>query len=372
MKSFIHKLGVVGVMASFSLSMVLPASAMELKSDVNANLKLGSPAIKGLFNSFNSNVRAELKAEEKKHKEESKDEQKERGAQIKALEKAAREGKAGVAASSSFRFALVEGKLLSISGTTLPAELTVEVARSFPGLPAAMISGTKTIAVIVDAKTNIVRRYWGKSPLSQLSVGDSVQIFGQINDQNKLQALLVKDNSIWSAEKEGVISSIDANAKTFVLSRATNASSTTNVTVKITEATKITGANKVVLTFADLAVNQRVHLNGILNADGKHITALTIKAQTPKPKPEQPTTRGTVSSVDTAGGMFVLKTSAGVYFLVTVGSTTTITIPGVVNPTLASFKAGDVVAVNGKVDQRTNVIAATAVNVGPVVSPVSS
>ena len=363
MKSLIHKLGVVGIVVSFSLSIVSPALA---ETSAQANLQLGTPAIKGLFNSFNNTVRADLKAQEKKDKEKSKDEHKERSAQIKALEKAIRGGKTDVVASSSFHFALVEGKLVAISGTSLPAELTVEVARSFPGLPAAMITDSKRIAVMVNTDTNIVRRYWGKGSLDQLSVGDSLQIFGQVNDQNKLAALLVKDNSIWLTNHEGIISSIDSAAQTFVLSKAKNATSTTNIIVRVTGSTKLVNANKTAVTFADLKVNARVHVSGIFTADTRSTNALTVKMQTKIPAPAdnpRTITRGTVSSVDSVGSMLVLKTAEGTYFLVTLLPNATITIPGVVSPSLANLKAVDHVAVTGKVNQRTNLIEATAMSV---------
>ena len=83
----------------------------------------------------------------------------------------------------------VDGVLQTMSGTTVPATLTVQTA-----------SGT-TVTVTVPATTKLVRRYNGRSSLDELTAGDRITAYGAFErgSTTTFDARCIKDWSIQRA-----------------------------------------------------------------------------------------------------------------------------------------------------------------------------
>ncbi len=186
------------------------------------------------------------------------------------------------------RMTQVSGELTVINGGTASStSLTVKIKTVKPKKNKNWVGAypevSKDLIVLVDAKTKFVRKYWGKSSLEELTIGDKLNITAKTNEDGTLTARLVKDDTLhwtWKVHN-GVIDGLDATAKTFTLKQNNKKS----VTVKIDAKTKIyvppytaTGS-----TFADLQNGQIAHVRGIINNKTKIITASFIRVGIVKP-----------------------------------------------------------------------------------------
>lgn len=245
MRLSLHKIGIAVSAALLCISLTTPALA-------------APPINRGLLNALSKHFKHQTQQLNVEVKEDQKS-----------------EGDAKDDSSASIavfpRFELVQGTIASMSSTATPATLVVTVSQSWPAIASSSLS------VQVDANTIINRQYWGKSDLSQLNVGDAVQVFGQLNDPSTLHALFIKDNSIVSDTHVGVINSIDVNAQTFVLRANANASTTADLTVHATDQTKITDRAGNVLSFGALNVGDSVRVIGILDTQSNSVLAQSIR-----------------------------------------------------------------------------------------------
>ena len=89
---------------------------------------------------------------------------------------------------SSLQRHMVDGILRRISGTTVPATLTVQ-------------AGSRMVSVTVPATTKFVRRYNGRSSLDELTAGDRITAYGSFKtgSSTTFEAQRVKDWSIQRA-----------------------------------------------------------------------------------------------------------------------------------------------------------------------------
>ncbi len=106
--------------------------------------------------------------------------------------------------------------LVRIDSTIVPTTIQVKIERT-PGLKANDVNnliGTEgaLVTVNVTENTKIVRKYFGRTTLAELSVGDSLMIVGRVNDDGTVDAKLIKDNSIWKTSlrgRAGVVVGVD-------------------------------------------------------------------------------------------------------------------------------------------------------------------
>lgn len=142
----------------------------------------------------------------------------------------------------------VDGTLVAISGTTLPAVLTVQ-------------SGITVYTVNVTADTDLVRKFGGPSSLDEFMVADLLQVEGTVTgttiDATKIKNLSIvrRGTAHW-----GKILSIDPDAKTFRFDP--NRSSLDNQTVTTTTSTKVFQGNRKG-AFSDLKVGMMVKIIGV-------------------------------------------------------------------------------------------------------------
>lgn len=168
-----------------------------------------------------------------------------------------------------------------MSGTTLPATLVVKVSKVSPKKnkkwTGAYPELKKEVTVLVDAKTKFVRKYWGKSSLGELTIGDKLDVTVKTNEDGTVTASRVKDNTLqwtWKVHN-GVIEDLDATAKTFTLKQNEKKS----VKVLVNDKTKILVPpySSTSSTFADLQNGQIAHIRGTINNKTKVITASLVR-----------------------------------------------------------------------------------------------
>lgn len=157
-----------------------------------------------------------------------------------------------------FGFNQVELKV--ISGTTIPADLTVS-------------KGDKTYTVKVMAKTVLLRKFGGKSDLTEFSVGDILSVRGKWTDEAKtiLEARVIRDLSIQKRKGTfwGTIKSKGDNL--FVLSSANRG----DQTVYLAGDTKIVNRKQETIIFAELLIGHRVRVSGLWDNKLNKITEVT-------------------------------------------------------------------------------------------------
>lgn len=235
----------------------------------------------GLFLSSASSVFAQtptltptssLKNTIKEQKKEIKDEFKEKIQESKEQRKTITEEFKNRISSLILRKGVVNGKISTISGTTVPTTIIIN-------------KGSKTTTLNITNKTNLLRKFGGKSSLSEMKVGDQVNAVGTWTDSNKntLDAKVVRDLSIQKRFGAfwGKIKSI-TDASSFVLETIERG----NQTVKTDGNTKIVNRKEVPISFSDLKVGDRVRVKGVWDSALKSIEEVTsIKNWTLMPKP---------------------------------------------------------------------------------------
>lgn len=172
------------------------------------------------------------------------------------------------------------GSITAISGTVLPADLTVQLSKVSPkklkNFPSAFPSATSTVVVHVTKDTKIVRKYMGKADLSELAVGDQVSVTGKLQTDGSVNATMVKDNAIHVTfnAKKGAVTAIDATASTFTIKNNDK-----EFKVFVTAATKFAKAGLTAPTLADLKVGDEVVVWGVVRQAANEVTAdaVTIK-----------------------------------------------------------------------------------------------
>lgn len=176
------------------------------------------------------------------------------------------------------------GTLVTVSGTTAPATLSV-------------LSGTTTFTVNVSTTTVLVRKFNGTSSLDEFAAGDMLQITGVVTGST-IDATRIKDLTIQriGGVLQGKIVSINATAKTFVM----KPEGRVNQTVTVPTTAKVF-KGQLAGTFSDLAVGQTVKVVGLWRK-----TLMTMTADRVMIKASE--LNGKVASIDcTAGTMTVTK-----------------------------------------------------------------
>ncbi len=122
---------------------------------------------------------------------------------------------------------ITEATLVRLDSAIIPTTIQIRVDKT-PGLKANDVNnliGTEgtLVTVNITEDTKIVRKYFGKTTLSELSVGDKLQVVGRVNDDGTLDAKVVKDNSIWKTSTQGyagVVTSVNATSSYIIVNWA--------------------------------------------------------------------------------------------------------------------------------------------------------
>jgi hypothetical protein len=109
--------------------------------------------------------------------------------------------------------------LVRMDSTIIPTTIQVRMDNT-PGIKAGDANNTigtegTLITVNVTENTKIVRKYFGRTTLDELAIGDKLSIVGRTNDDGTIDAKVIKDNSIWKTSTQGhagVVTAVDATS----------------------------------------------------------------------------------------------------------------------------------------------------------------
>lgn len=133
----------------------------------------------------------------------------------------------------------------------------------------------KSYTVNLDSKTQFRRRFWGKSDLSEFSVGNTVNVIGLWTDDTHtaINATLVRNISI--QKRFGVffgdVKSLVANG--WVMS--TKSGDRADQTVTVSADTKFENRNGDTITKADVVVGHKVRVRGLWDKTLNTVTEVT-------------------------------------------------------------------------------------------------
>ncbi|MBU4256884.1 hypothetical protein KKC04_00540, partial [Patescibacteria group bacterium] len=113
----------------------------------------------------------------------------------------------GAALFMKIRTFTPRGTLVRMDSTIIPTTIQIKIEKT-PGLKANDVNnliGTEgaLVTVNVTENTQIVRKYFGKTALDELAIGDDLMIVGRVNDDGTVDAKLIKDNTIWKTSTRG-------------------------------------------------------------------------------------------------------------------------------------------------------------------------
>ncbi len=147
--------------------------------------------------------------------------------------------------------ARIGGSLTAINGNTL----TVSTQNN----------GSVTVNIL--ANTQIRRRFWGKSSLTEFTVGDNVLVIGSWTDNTKtaINAVLIRDISI--ERRWGVLfGTVTANNSTTL---TVNTLSRGSVTVDLSSSTKLVNRKQQTIAVTDIQVGNKVRIKGTYDLTSK-------------------------------------------------------------------------------------------------------
>ncbi|MDO8608942.1 MAG: DUF5666 domain-containing protein [bacterium] len=180
----------------------------------------------------------------------------------------------GIKQIKSLSARLVNADVTNISGNTVTVTLN-----------------TKTYTVNTDLNTRFIRHFWGKSSLSEISIGDKLNIWGKYTDdlQTIIQAKLIRNMSVMKRFGVFVGMVSNFNNTNFTFTFATVQRGNQNVTFAST--TKCVNRKNVVMNCSDIQNGHRIRVRGVwdkTNSTIKEITEIkdySIPVQvTPTPK----------------------------------------------------------------------------------------
>lgn len=130
-----------------------------------------------------------------------------------------------------------------------------------------------TYTVNTDASTTFRRRFGGKSQLSEIKVGDTVNVLGKWQNEEKTQILAthIRDLSIQKRHATFFGTVKSKTDTTLVLTTVTRGEQT----VTITASTKLVNRKMEEITIADIQIGNRVRVKGIWDLTTKTVTETT-------------------------------------------------------------------------------------------------
>ena len=254
-------------------------------------------------------------------------------------------------AAAEFVQIRVRGTLSELPSTTLPTTM-------------AITSGGKSYLVDVTASTVIVRRYNGKSTLTEFAPADDVEVWGAASDSGNIKAKVLKNHSIYLTNTKGVfgnIKSIDDANNAFVFTWKDK-----DYNAKVDANTKIIIPGiKAKAKLADLKVGDRAQGRAVYSSLtqtylAKHIVVARRGAVDLLKKAAKTVNKtGTISKIEGTVLPAVLKaTKDGKIYKINVTSKTVITRKHFGKSDLSEFKVGDKIRVIGKYNANTMTITA--------------
>lgn len=178
---------------------------------------------------------------------------------------------------------IVNGKVTSISGTTFMVE-----------------KDSKIFTVNTDANTQFRRKFWGKSSLDEISIGNMVNVIGHWTDDAHT-TILAKHVRNLSIQKRfgiffGIVKTLSANG--WVMSTVSDKRADQTVTVSST--TKFTNRKEEAISQSDVKVGDRVRVRGLWDSSANTVTEVSAVKDFSLPAKVTPAVTPTVTATVTA------------------------------------------------------------------------
>ncbi len=127
----------------------------------------------------------------------------------------------------------------------------------------------KALAIIITEKTQLRRRFWGKSSLNEFKVDDEVNVIGRYTNEEKteIEAKLIRNLSIqkrWGAFF-GKVFSISDN------SLAIEAGKRGQITVYVDGDTKLINRKEEKINFSDIKIDHKIRVKGVWDRNLKEV-----------------------------------------------------------------------------------------------------
>jgi hypothetical protein len=136
------------------------------------------------------------------------------------------------------------------------------------------VKNTDNVSYIVHiVNTTVLRRkFWGKAALTEMQIGDSVNVIGKWTNDAKtdLNAQMIRDTSIQKRAGAffGNVLSVTANGWTIQTARGIE-------TVSITSSTKLVNRKEETIKQSDIVIGQRIRVKGMWDSQANTITEVT-------------------------------------------------------------------------------------------------
>lgn len=134
-------------------------------------------------------------------------------------------------------------------------------------------SNNKTYQVYVSDKTQLRRRFWGMSSLSEFSVGDTINVVGKWKDSAKTQidAIIIKNLSVQKRHGIFIGDVTSINSPSFMMKTVNRG----NLTVTTDGRTLFVQRDGKPATFGQMQVGHRVRVDGIWNVQTNNVSGVT-------------------------------------------------------------------------------------------------
>lgn len=130
--------------------------------------------------------------------------------------------------------------------------------------------GGITYQVNITDKTQLLKKFGGKSNLGEYSVGNEVMVFGKFTDETKkvIDARVIRDLSIQKRWGAFIGNVTVKKADSFVINTVARG----NLTVYVDSATKFINRKEEIITYTDVQVNHRVMVKGVWDKTLNQVT----------------------------------------------------------------------------------------------------
>ena len=148
------------------------------------------------------------------------------------------------------------------------AEVTVN-----SGTTLTVTKDGKIYTVNTDANTVFKRRYWGNAKLSEMPIGDKVNVWGKFTDttQTTVDAKMIRDVSIMKrfGVLVGTVKTVTGNTLTIdTVNRGTQSATVSSLT-------KFVNRKEVLINQSDIVVGHKIRVKGMWNEASSMITEVT-------------------------------------------------------------------------------------------------
>lgn len=150
----------------------------------------------------------------------------------------------------------------------LSAKLTGEIT-AISGNTLSVKQGDKSYTVNVGDSTKLYRRFGAKATLSEFAVGNKINIVGTWTDESKIaiNASYIRDVSVMKKFGTFVGKVTSKSDGSFVIEPKVRQTQT----IMVSSTTKYTDRNKNAITYADIAVGDRVQTRGVWDKSNKKV-----------------------------------------------------------------------------------------------------